>query len=284
MSVYEHSRRPAMSKLRRPLLYLALIVVVVVFLVPILWLVLLAIRPASVAAGNPLNLNFTPDWSAFSYVFGSSGVGRNALISSVVQSGFATVIALPLAILACYGLTRFQYRGREALSLWYLGLMLAPPVVFVIPLFVVLSQVNFIGGDWGVIVAYQTFAIPLAVLLLRNFFEDVPVEIEEAAMMDGCGRGQLLVRVFLPMVVPGLVVAGIFVFCFCWNNLIFAMPLTGGVSVPLTVRALSFFATSGISWNYIGATAVVSMIVPMVLFWAFRKHLVSGLTFGAVKG
>jgi len=271
-----------MSRVRKPLLYVALVVVVAIFLVPILWLLLLAIRPAG--GSNPLDLNFTPDWSAFRYVFGSAGVGRDALISSVVQAGLATLIALPLAILACYGLTRFQYRGPEALSLWYLGMMLAPPVVFVIPLFVVLSQISVIGGDWGVIIAYQTFAIPLAVLLLRNFFEEVPVEVEEAATMDGCGRPQILLRIFLPMVVPGLVVAGIFVFCACWNNLIFAMPLTGGVSVPLTVRALSFFATSGISWNYIGATAVVSMVVPMVLFWIFRKHLVAGLTFGAVKG
>lgn len=267
--------------MRKTLLYIALFVVVAIFLIPILWLLLLAIRPAG---GSPVDFTFTPDWSAFRYVFGSSGVGRDALISSVVQSGFATIIALPLAILACYGLTRFSYRGREALSLWYLGMMLAPPVVFVIPLFVVLSQIDVIGGDWGVIIAYQTFAIPLAVLLLRSFFEEVPVEVEEAAMMDGCNRMRLLIRVFLPMVAPGLVVAGIFVFCFCWNNLIFAMPLTGGVSVPLTVRALSFFATSGISWNYIGATAVASMVVPMVLFWIFRKHLVAGLTFGAVKG
>ncbi|HVX42279.1 MAG TPA: carbohydrate ABC transporter permease [Mycobacteriales bacterium] len=270
--------------MRTPALYAALVLVVVVFLVPIVWMLLLAIRPASVAQANPLDPTFSPDWSAFEDVFGSGGVGRDALISSVAQAGLATIIALPLAVLACYGLTRFEYRGREFLSLWYLGLMLAPPVVFVIPLFVVMSQIGVIGGDWGVILAYQTFAIPLAVLLMRSFFEDVPAEIEEAAMLDGCNRWRILTRVLIPMVAPGLVVAGIFVFCFCWNNLIFAMPLTGGVSVPLTVRALSFFATSGISWNYIGATAVVSMIVPMLLFWLFRKHLVAGLTFGAVKG
>jgi multiple sugar transport system permease protein len=270
--------------LKKTTLHLLLVIVTIIFMIPILWLLLLAIRPAAESAKSPLNFNFIPDWSSFTYVFGSGGVGRDALISSVVQAGLATIIALPLAVLACYGLTRFTYRGREFISLWYLGLMLAPPVVFVIPLFVVLSQINVIGGDWGVIFAYQTFSIPLAVLLMRSFFADVPKEVEEAAMVDGCGRLQILVRVFIPMVMPGLVVGGIFVFCFCWNNLIFAMPFTGGVSVPLTVRALSFFATSGISWNYIGATATVGMVVPMLLFWLFRKHLVSGLTFGAVKG
>lgn len=271
-------------RLGRVLLHLLLIAVLVMFLAPIVWILLLAIRPASAGESNPFNLLFTPDLSAFSYVFGNPGVGRDALISSIIQSAAATAIALPLAILACYGLTRFRYRGRSALSMWYLGLMLAPPVIFVIPLFVVLSQIGVIGRDLSVIIAYQTFAIPLAVLLLRSFFEEIPDALEEAAMVDGCNRLQILIRVILPILGPGLVVAGVFVFCFCWNNLIFAMPLTGGPYVPLTVRALGFFATSGISWNYIGATATASMVVPMLLFWIFRKHLVSGLTFGAVKG
>jgi multiple sugar transport system permease protein len=119
---------------------------------------------------------------------------------------------------------------------------------------------------------------------MRGFFEEVSPEIEEAALVDGCSRMRVLLRVLLPIVRPGLLVSGIFVFCFCWNNLILAVPLTGGETIPLTVRALSFFATTGISWNYIAATATVSMIVPMVLFCVFRRHLVAGLTFGGVKG
>lgn len=270
--------------MRKAAQYLALIIVGLVVVGPILWLVLLAIRPASAGASDPFNLNFTPEWSAFTDMFGPSRPGRSALIASVVQAGVTTGVALPLAIAACYGLTRFRYRGRNAISMWYLGLMLAPPMVLVIPLFVVLSKFNLAGGDWGPVLAYQTFAIPFAVLLLRGFFDDVPKEIEEAAMVDGCSRGTLLVRIFIPLVTPGLVVAGTFVFCLAWDNLLFAMPLTSGSSVPLTVTTLSFFTTSGISWNYIGATATVSAIVPMFLFWLFRKHLIAGLTFGAVEG
>ncbi|HEY8455599.1 MAG TPA: carbohydrate ABC transporter permease [Actinopolymorphaceae bacterium] len=267
--------------LRKVLLYLALVAIVVVFVVPLLWFVLLAFRPAD---ADPFSVFFIPDLSAFRYVFVSPGIGLSALVSSVIQAVGATTVALPLAIMASFGLTRFRYRGRQVLSMWYLGMMLAPPVIFVIPLFVVLSQVGLIGGDLGLMLAYQTFAVPLGVLLMRGFFEEIPTEIEEAAMVDGCERWQILIRILIPIVRPGLLVAGIFVFCFCWNNLIFAVPLTGGETVPLTVRALSFFATSGISWNYIAATATASMLVPMVLFWIFRRHLVAGLTFGAVKG
>lgn len=266
----------------RALQYVALVAVAIAAIGPILWLVLLAIRPAGVS--NPLDLHFTPDWSAFKELFGAYGAGQSALIASAIQAGLATLISVPLAIAACYGLTRFRYRGREALGMAYLGMMLAPPMVLVIPLFVVLAQAHLAGGDWGVIAAYQTFAIPFGVLLLRGFFEDVPVEIEEAAMVDGCSRLGILVRIFLRLVAPGLVVASTFVFCLCWNNLLFAMPLTSGASVPLTVTTLSFFTTSGISWNYIGATATVSAVIPMILFLIFRKHIVAGLTFGAVEG
>lgn len=270
--------------MRRILLGALLVLVTLVFAAPILWLLLLAIRPSEVTNEHPLSLAFTPDLSAFKAVFGSGRPGTASLVASVIQSAGATIVAVPLAILAAYGLTRFRYRGRGVLGGWYLGLMLAPPVVFVIPLFILLAQIEVIGTHWGVIIAFQTFAIPLGVLLLRSFFEELPIELEESAMIDGASRGRILVSVLLPLLRPGLLVAAIFVFCFCWNNLLFTMPLTGGDTVPLTVRSLSFFATSGISWSYIGATAVVSMIVPMLLFFAFRRHIVSGLTFGAVKG
>jgi len=272
------------ARLTRVLWHLLLLVVVLVFVAPIVWFLLLAIRPPQSGTASSHSLLFVPDLSALKYVFVSPGTGRSALWASLIQAGGATLIAMPLVIAASYGLTRFTFRGRSLLSTWYLGLMLAPPVVFVLPLFVVLSRVGLVGGNIGVILAFQTFAVPLGVLLLRGFFADIPVEIEEAAQVDGCGRLRCLVTVVLPMVAPGLVVAGVFVFVFCWNNLIFAMPMTGGDSVPLTVRALSFFATSGISWNYIAATSAVSMAVPMLLFWLFRRHIVSGLTFGAVKG
>jgi len=266
----------------RVLLYALLIIASLVFLTPVVWMLLMAIRPTDITATEPLQLIFTPDFSPFGYLFTSGGVLKS-LLASVVQAGLATVAAMPLAIMACYGLTRWRYRGRNLLGMWYLSLMLAPPVIFVIPLFIMLTKIGVVGTNFAAVIAFQTFSIPLAVLLLRSFFEELPVEIEEAAMLDGCSRWRILVQVFLPVLRPGLLVAGIFVFCFGWNNLLFVMPLTSGESIPLTVKALSFYATSGVNWTYIGATAVLSMIVPMLLFFIFRRHIVSGLTFGAVK-
>lgn len=270
-----------MGKLRKVLLYIALVVSSLAFILPVLWLLVLAIRPSTVTGESPLSLAFVPTLDAFRYVLANGG--SSSLAASMIQSLIATLIAVPLAVLASYGLSRWKFRGQRFLSMWYLGLMLAPPIVFVIPLFIALANLHLVGTHWAVIIAFQTFGIPLGVLLLRGFFEELPVELEEAAMMDGCGRMRILLQIFLPVLRPALLVTGIFVFCFCWNNLLFVMPLTSGNTVPLTVRAMSFFATSGINWTYIGATAVISMIVPMLLFFIFRRHLVSGLTFGAVK-
>ena len=271
-----------MGNARRPLMHLALAVVTLIFVTPVLWLLVLAIRPSEITANEPLNFLFAPDFGSFFYVF-TRGNAASSLTASVIQALGATTIAMPLAILASYGLTRWRYRGQKYLSSWYLGLMLAPPMIFVIPLFVVLSNMGLNGTHLAPIIAFQTFSIPLGVMLLRSFFEELPLELEEAAMVDGAGRMRILLQIILPVLRPGLLVTGIFVFCFCWNNLLFVMPLTSGETVPLTVRALSFYATSGINWTYIGATAVASMLVPMFLFFLFRKHIVSGLTFGAVK-
>lgn len=271
-----------MRKLRPFVLSILLVLTSAFFAIPILWMLVMAIRPSAASANDPLNFIFAPDFSSFAYVFGAGG-GWSSLIASIVQAGLATLVALPLAVCASYGLTRWRYRGRQILGMGYLALMLAPPFIFVIPIFIMLADIGLIGTHLAPAIAFQTFAIPFGVLLLKGFFEELPVELEEAAMMDGCGRARILWGILLPVLRPGLLVAGIFVFCFSWNNLLFVMPLTSGQTVPLTVRALSFFATSGISWSYIGATAIVSMLIPMLLFFAFRKHIVAGLTFGAVK-
>ena len=276
------------SRRRRPLRvalgYLGLAVIVVVFLVPIVWFLALAIRPPSTDFAIPPVLAFKPNLSSLHYTFVMPAVSRTALIASIVEAGVATLIALPLSVLASYGLARYRFRGREAVNLWYLGFLLVPPIVFVIPVYVMMAQLHLVGTYWSIIIAFQSFSIPLGVMLLRSFIEDIPFALEESAMIDGANRLTALLRVTLPVAAPGVVVAGIFIFVFCWNNLLFPVALASGSSVPLSLQSMSFFATTGISWNYIAATASVTMLVPMVLFLAFRGFIVQGLSFGAIKG
>jgi len=134
------------------------------------------------------------------------------------------------------------------------------------------------------IIVYQTFTIPFSILVMKSFIEDIPVELEESAMVDGASKLYAAVRIILPLAIPGVIVAAMFAFVFSWNNSAFPLVLSKQMTKPLPIGTLNFFATTGISWNYIAATSVVTMLPPMLLFLALEKYLVRGLTFGAVKG
>ena len=167
---------------------------------------------------------------------------------------------------------------------YYLSLFLGPPIVFLIPYFLIMSRIGWVGTYQSMIVVYQTFTIPFSILIIKSFFDEVPVAIEEAAMVDGANRLSALVRVIIPISLPGIIVSSMFAFVFSWNNAVFPLVLSGHFTKPLPVGTLNFFATTGVMWNYIGATSIVTMLPPMLIFLALGKYIVRGLTFGAVKG
>jgi multiple sugar transport system permease protein len=134
------------------------------------------------------------------------------------------------------------------------------------------------------IVLLQTITIPFSVWLLKSFMDELPVELEEAAQVDGANRWQAFSLVTLRLAVPGIIVTSIFAFVFSWNNVLFTLVLSKQATATLPVGAISFFASTGIYWNQIAATAVVAMLPPMVIFLALGRYVVRGLTFGAIKG
>jgi len=167
---------------------------------------------------------------------------------------------------------------------YYLGLFLGPPIVFLIPYFLIMSTIGWLGTYQSMIIIFQTFTIPFSVLIMKSFFDEVPVSLEEAAMVDGASRIRALIRVVIPISLPGIIVSSMFAFVFSWNNAIFPIVLSGRLTKPLPVGTLNFFATTGVNWNNIGATSIVTMIPPMIIFFVLGKYIVRGLTFGAVKG
>jgi multiple sugar transport system permease protein len=268
----------------RTVQHLLLAAIVVVFLGPVVWFFLLAIRPVDTDFTIPPVLLFKPTLQAFAYTFLDPGINRSNIGSSLIQAGGATLIALPLIVLAAYGFSRFKFPGNRPLFFWYLGLLLSPPIIFLMPYYLLMARVGLLGTHAAVILVYQTFAIPLGVWLLKGFIDDIPVDIEEAAMVDGAGRLRILQSVTLPLAAPGLIVTGMFVFVFSWNNAIFPLVLTNQRTAPLPIGTLSFFATAGITWNYIAATSVVTMLPPMIIFLLLRGYVAKGLSFGALKG
>lgn len=265
------------------ILYLLLAIVIIFFMAPIIWILLLSLRPAITNLTIPPTLIFKPTLKYFYYCFVNPGMSRNYLKSSIIIAFSATVLSLPFSIFAAYAFSRFQFKGRKFLIFYYLGLFLGPPVVFLIPYFLIMSKIGWAGSYQSMVIIFQTFAIPFSVLITKSFFDEVPVSLEEAAMVDGTNRIGALIRVVIPISLPGIIVSAMFAFVFSWNNAIFPLVLSGRLTKPLPIGTLDFFATSGITWNNIASTSIVTMLPPMLIFLALGKYIVRGLTFGAVK-
>ena len=274
-------RRPAHVQI---ILYILLAIVIVVFMTPIIWMLILSIRPAVTNRTIPPTLIFKPTLKYFHYCFVNPGVSRKYLTSSMIISIAATGLSLPFSILAAYAFSRFKFRAKNFLLLYYLGLFLGPPIVFLIPFFLLMSKIGWMGTYQSMILIFQTFTIPFSVLIMKSFFDEVPPSLEEAAMVDGASRIGALLKIVLPISLPGIIVSAMFAFVFSWNNAIFPMVLSGMFTKPLPIGTLNFMATTGVSWNNIGATSIVTMLPPMIIFLVLGKYIVRGLTFGAVKG
>jgi multiple sugar transport system permease protein len=269
---------------RRGILAALLFALLLLFMIPLLWFLALALRPATTDFAVPPNLAFVPSLWAFLDTFVSPGENMHNLLASVIESGGAVLITTPLAILAAYGFTRYRFKGRRFTLLWLLTLLLTPPMGMILPNYIVMNALGLIGSYVVMMLMYQTFTLPLSIWLLRGFLHDIPREMEEAAAIDGAGRLRILWSVILPTSKPGILVTLMFAFVFSWNNTIFPLAMSNGNSQPLPISTLNYFATTGVTWNYIAATSIVTILPPAILFFLFRRYIVKGLTFGAVTG
>ena len=264
--------------------YALMALVMVFFLGPILWFILLAFRHASDAYNLPPEFFFEPDLGNFITTFVDPGNNRIQLLNSLIVSTGATLLSLPFALSAAYALSRFAMRGKEFIMNWYISLLIAPPIVFVIPYFILMSRIGWAGSYQAMILTLQTLAIPFSVWLLKSFMDEVPLDLEEAAWVDGANRFMAFFRIIIPLALPGIIVTSMFTFVFSWNNVLFPLVLSKQSTTTLPVGTISFFASTGIYWGHLAATAVVAMLPPMLIFLALGRYVVRGLTFGAVKG
>jgi multiple sugar transport system permease protein len=274
----------ALARARQVVLWLLMAALTLLFLGPLLWFLALSLRPVTTDFTIPPTLWFRPSLWAFAYTFVQPGNNLSNLVASLIEAGGALAITAPLAILAAYGFSRYRFRGRRTILLWLLTLLLTPPITTLLPNYILMNSLGLVGSYLSLIILYQTFTIPLAVWLMQGFFRAIPVSLEEAAMVDGASRLRALWSVVLPVAAPGILVALTFAFVFSWNNAVFPLVLSSGPTQPLPIGTLDYFTTTGVTWNYIAATSIVTVLPPGILFFLFRKHLVKGLTFGAVTG
>jgi multiple sugar transport system permease protein len=274
-------RRSAIGQIA-PLVLAAALLTVWVF--PILWGLLTSLKTERDVLAYPPQLVFEPTLSNYAEVlFGSASILPN-LLSSVVIAGTTTLLTMLLAIPAAYALARLDLPAKRASGFYVLATQMLPPVGLVIPYFLALQRVGWLDSYQGMIAIYLTFSLPFAVWLLVSYFEDIPLEMEEAALLDRAGRLRALLLVVLPQIRGGIAVTVIFVFLNAWNEFLFAVVLGGNKVRPVTVAMYNFISVEQTQWARLAAAAMIAMAPVILLGLAAQRHIVKGLTVGAVKG
>ena len=194
------------------------------------------------------------------------------------------MLSITLSASCAYGFSRFRIRGARFILLAILALQLLPSVSVILPFFNLSRALHLHNTYFALIIADTAFALPIAIWLLKGFFDAIPMAIEEAALLNGCNRFQCFRYVVLPLAIPGLIGTGVFAFLWAWNEFLFAVVLTSGPEVaPLTVRMSQFFSQYGRDWNNIMALNVIALLPLFAIFIWLQRWVVNGMTAGAVK-
>jgi multiple sugar transport system permease protein len=220
--------------------------------------------------------NFADIWSKYPL----ATYMRNSLIIGVG----ATMLNLAAAIPAGYAVARLRFRGRQTFMLLLLLIQMFSPVIVLIPLFKIMAWLHWLDTYWSLIVTGTVFTLAFSIWMLASYFRTIPVEIEEAALVDGCTRGQTIMRIALPVAAPGVVTTIIYVFITVWNEFIFALTFISRTEMrTLTVGLYNFIGRWAVQWHYLMAAALVGVVPVVILFMLVERHLVRGLALGAVK-
>ena len=281
------SRTPSASPMfHRVLAYAAAFAVVGVFGFPVFWMVATSLKPlGDIAALEPVWL-FWPVLDSYRQVFIDQPLG-GMLSNSAIIALSSTAISVLLGSAAAYGMTSRKMIGRPALTIWFLFQRAIPPVVMFVPLYVMFSQLGLLNTHLGMILAYTTFQLPFVVLMMVSFFEDLPAEVGEAAMLDGCSSLQRLFHVDLPLVMPGIAATTFFCLLFSWNEFIMAMIMTGPqtTTLPMAVNTylFAFGAGTSVPWGPLSALGTIIILLAFACTLLMQRYLVRGMTMGAVK-
>ncbi len=263
--------------------YAMLIVLAILCILPIVVIFATSLRQQVQIFAEPLNFIFMPTLENYRAVLEEDRLDRylwNSLFVGVVS----TVITLILGCMAAYGLARFRFPGRHTVAYTTLLLRTVPLAVLAIPVFMIWNQWELVNSLWGLVLLYVAVNLPFTIWLLYGFVLQVPVELEEAAAIDGCGPIRIFTKVLLPLMAPGLAAASIFTFRIAWNEFILALVLTDRTTRTLPVAASLFITDLGVDWGKVMAMASLIAIPPLIFTFVAARQIISGLTAGAVKG
>ena len=262
--------------------YLAAICLTVVFLFPVYWLFMISFKtPDEIYHSPPVWYPASLQFANYAVLFKDGDV--IAIWHSLVLAGVSTVLALFLGTIAAYSLARFR-TGGENLAVWIISQRMIPPIAVVFPIFLLYVWLGWVDSYIGLILLYTAFNLPYVIWMMRGYIADVPLELEESALVDGCSRWRVLWRVVFPMVRAGLFATAVFTFVFAWNDFIFALVLTRTEVITFPVQVTHYFGGQSNFWAKIAAMSVLGTLPVFIAVTVMQRFLVRGISLGAVKG
>jgi arabinogalactan oligomer/maltooligosaccharide transport system permease protein len=266
-----------------------MIITVIVSIFPLLILISTSFKPVSEVFSTQL-IPSHPTLSNYQYVLTNSSSGGTAdfliwLKNSLTIAVLTTLVGLGLSAPAAYAVSRWNFLGKQGVLLSFLITQMFPGVLLIVPLYILFARLHLLDNIFGLVIAYATTALPFSVWMLKNFFDAVPKELDEASRVDGLGPFRTFWRIILPLTIPGVAVVGFFNFMTSWNEFMMAFTfLSSNANLTLPVGIQHFVNQFNVQWQYLTAAAVMMTIPVLLLFFWAQRYLISGLTGGSVKG
>ena len=266
-------------------LYLPLIIIMLFILFPFYWIFVTSVKPEEELYGAvvtywPSHITF----EAYRKLFTTTVDFLTAMKNSLIVAVSTTIVSLTVSTLAAYAFSRYRFAGRKFLMCVFLCNNMFPTVLLLIPLYSIMRSLGLLYSHTSLVLSYTTFTIPFSVWLLLGFLNDLPMSLEEAALIDGCNRGNAFIRIILPILGPCLVATGVYIFMQSWNEYTFAMMFTNAETRTIPVALKNLIGQLGVQWDLLTAGGIITIIPVCIMFFFAQKRLVEGLTAGAVKG
>jgi multiple sugar transport system permease protein len=263
--------------------YAVTVVIALFFIFPLYWTLMTSFKTYREAFQIPPVFLKIPDLRTYAVYLGQSDFLRY-LANSLIVTTVSVIIGMASGVPAAYALSRIRIPGGEAVSFYLLASRFIPPISTAIPVFFLFRRFGLYDTRLGLIILYLSMNIPYVVWMMRGFFKEIPIAVEESAWIDGCSRFRGFIRIVLPMSRPGLAATAVLTMMFSWNEFLFALIVTGSRAKTLPLSIAAFIGEVGIEWNAMAAAGMMIMLPAMLFSIFMQRQLARGLTFGAVKG
>jgi multiple sugar transport system permease protein len=263
--------------------YVVLTVWLVFAVFPLFWMFICSLKSDAEVVSTVFN--FTPTISNYLIVlFRPDSNYIKAFLQNFVVSGGAILVTIIAGVPAAYAFARYDFKNKEGWAFQILSFKFAPEILVILPVFMIFQRIKLYDTYFGLIWVYQLITMPLLIWVVRGYFEDISVEIEQAAQLDGYTWYEVFFRILLPLIKPGLVAASLLAFIFAWNSFTFPLILSGVHVQTITITSLRFLASDSVHYGQVAVAAIIAVLPEIVICLFIQKHLVRGLSFGAVKG